>query len=69
MDIGDIDTDKPESHEYDSYHDRIDDDDDTDIGESKLSDTELIDKLCHESNTTKENNQKSHIANELEWEK
>lgn len=45
MDIGDIDTDETQRHEYDSYHDRVDDDDDSDIGESVVSDPELVDKL------------------------
>lgn len=45
VDIGDIDTDKPEWHEDDSYHDSIYDDHDTDIREAEVCDTELIDKL------------------------
>lgn len=43
MDIGDIDTDEAQRHEYDSHHDRVDDD--TNIRKSKLCDTNLVDKL------------------------
>ncbi len=68
MDIGDIETDETERHEYDSYHDRVDDDDDPDVGESEARDTYLIDELEEESDTPYEYNEKSHISHELEWE-
>ncbi len=68
MDIGDIETDETERHEYDSYHDRVDHDDDPDVRESEARDTDLIDELEEERDTPYEYNQESHIANELEWE-
>lgn len=65
MDIGDIDTDKPERHKHDSYHDRIDHDDDTNIRKSKIRESHLIDKLEKEGNPSEKYDKKSHISDEL----
>ena len=69
MDIGDVESDETERHEYDSYHDRIDHDDDADVGESVVCDSYLVDKLEEERDKSKEYDEKSHISNQLEWER
>ena len=68
MDIGDIDTDETQRHEYDSHHDGVDDDHDTNIGKSERCDTNLIDKLEKERYTPRDYDKKSHISDQLEWE-
>ena len=55
-------------HENDTDHDRVENDDDSEIRKSEMENLELVKYLHDEYDETHRSQKKTHVSYELEWE-